>query len=74
MERPNVLQFIIEKDEMGGYSAHAIKYAIHTQGETLDETVKNIHEAVHCHFDDEGIVSPFSNQIPIMINFESTIK
>lgn len=72
MNKPNLLQFIIEKDKEGGYSAHAINFPIHTQGATLDETVKNIHEAVNCHFNEEDIVSPFVGQIPILINFEST--
>jgi predicted RNase H-like HicB family nuclease len=67
MEKPRVLQFIIQAED-GGYSASAVGYSIYTQGETLDETIKNIKEAVSCHFDDENTASPY--QPPIMVNFE----
>ena len=36
----------------GGYTASALGYGIHTQGESLEELRRNIREAVECHFDE----------------------
>lgn len=69
-KRPNLVQVIIYKSAEGGYYAKAVNYSIHTQGETLDETVANITEAVECHFGDDSIESPY--KIPILVNFEVT--
>ena len=66
MKLPKVIQFFIQSAEEGGYFAEAIGYSIYTQGETLDETVKNIKEAVACHFDEDE-THKFS--VPITINF-----
>ena len=35
-----------------GYSASALGYGIHTQGDSLEEIRRNVKEAVDCHFDD----------------------
>jgi predicted RNase H-like HicB family nuclease len=53
MKKPELLQFIIQPDEQGGFTAAAVGYSIYTQGETVDETIKNIREAVNCHFFEE---------------------
>lgn len=50
MKMPNVIQFFIQNAPEGGYTALAVGYSIYTQGETLDETLDNIKEAVACHF------------------------
>ena len=45
--------FEVSEDEVdGGYSASAIGYGIHTEGETIDEVRRNIREAVDCYFDE----------------------
>ena len=45
--------FEVTEDEAdGGYSASAVGYSIHTQGDTLGEIRRNVKEAVDCHFDD----------------------
>ena len=45
--------FEITEDEMdGGYSANALGYGIHTQGESVEEIRSNVKEAVDCYFDD----------------------
>lgn len=67
MKQPSFIQFIIRPAEEGGYYAEAIGYSIYTQGETIDEVVHNIREAVTCHFSEEGAISsPF----PILANLE----
>ena len=48
------LMFRVTEDELdGGYSASALGYGIHTQGETLEELHRNIREAVDCYFNPE---------------------
>ena len=48
----------VSEDEVdGGYSASALGYGIHTQGETMDELKANVKEAVDCYFD-EGKAAP----------------
>ncbi len=45
--------FEVTEDETdGGYSASAIGYGIHTQGDSLEEVRSNVREAVDCYFDD----------------------
>ena len=44
--------FEVTEDETdGGYSASAIGYGIHTQGDSLEEVRNNVREAVDCYFD-----------------------
>ena len=66
MKMPRVLQFFIQNSEEGGYTAEAVGYSIYTQGETLDEVVGNIKEAVECHFGED---KKFDPSTPIMVNF-----
>ena len=44
---------VTEDDVGGGYSASALGFGIHTQGDSLDEIRRNIKEAVDCYFDDK---------------------
>jgi len=45
--------FEVREDEAdGGYTASALGYGIHTQGETLEELRAMIKDAVSCYFDD----------------------
>lgn len=44
---------VIEDEVDGGYSASAIGYGIHTQGETIEEIRENVREAFECYFDRE---------------------
>lgn len=49
----NEIIFLIEEEPEGGYIARALGEGVFTEGETLEETKKNIREAVDCHFDEE---------------------
>lgn len=50
--------FEVTEDEVdGGYSATALGYAIHTQGDSVDEIRRNVKEAVDCYFD-ESMLRP----------------
>lgn len=45
--------FEVTEDEVdGGYSASALGYGIHTEGDTIEEVRVNIKEAVDCYFDE----------------------
>ena len=45
--------FEVTEDEAdGGYSASALGYGIHTQGDSVEEIRSNVKEAVDCYFDD----------------------
>ena len=45
--------FEVTEDELdGGYSASALGYGIHTQGDSLEEIRSNVKDAVSCYFDD----------------------
>ena len=44
--------FEVSEDEIdGGYSASALGFGIHTDGETIEELRRNVREAVDCYFD-----------------------
>ena len=48
--------FEVSEDELdGGYSASAVGFGIHTQGDTEEELRRNVREAVDCHFDDSMV-------------------
>lgn len=62
----NMIQFYIQADNDGGYTAEAVGHAIYTQGDTLDETVANIREAVECHFDTK---EEKNRRMPVAVSF-----
>jgi predicted RNase H-like HicB family nuclease len=44
----------VREDEAdGGYTASALGYGIHTQGETLEELRSMVKDAVNCYFDEK---------------------
>jgi len=49
----NEIIFLIEEAPEGGYTARALGESIFTEGETFDETKRNIKEAVECHFEED---------------------
>ena len=54
----NEIIFEVREDEAdGGYTASALGYGIHTQGNTLEELRAMVKDAVHCYFD-ETMQSP----------------
>lgn len=45
------LIFLVDEDVDGGYCARALGEAIFTEGDTREELIQNIRDAVRCHFD-----------------------
>ncbi len=41
---------VIEDEINGGYSASALGYGIHTEGETVEELRRKVKETVDCYF------------------------
>ena len=47
--------FEVHEDEAdGGYTASALGYGIHTQGDTLEELRAMVRDAVQCYFDESN--------------------
>lgn len=47
--------FEVHQDEVdGGYTASALGFGIHTQGDTLEELRAMVKDAVACYFDDSS--------------------
>jgi len=45
--------FEMREDEVdGGYTANALGYGIHTQGDTVEELRAMVKDAVRCYFDE----------------------
>lgn len=48
----NEIIFEVREDEVdGGFTASALGYGIHTQGDTLEELRTMVKDAVKCYFD-----------------------
>jgi hypothetical protein len=45
--------FEVLEEATGGYSANALGYGIHTQGDGLEDLRANVREAVGCYFENE---------------------
>jgi predicted RNase H-like HicB family nuclease len=54
------IKFIVEEAEEGGYIASAVGYSIFTQGETMEELMLMIEDAIKCHFDVDELPKSFS--------------
>ena len=48
------LIFEVLEDPAGGFTARALGFGIHTQGETEEELKKQVREAVDCYFDESA--------------------
>lgn len=46
--------FEILEDPTGGYTAAALGFGIHTQGETVEDLKIQLRDAVKCYFDDSS--------------------
>ena len=52
MSKTEIIFEVTEDEVDGGYSASALGYGIHTQGDGVEEIRRNVREAVDCHFDE----------------------
>ena len=50
----NEIIFEVREDEVdGGFTASALGYGIHTEGETMEGLRNSVREAVDCYFDEK---------------------
>lgn len=71
MQLQQTIKSFIRPGEQSGYIAECFEVAVVTQGETLDEVVKNLREAISLHLEGEnpadfGLVA----QPSILVTFE----
>ena len=52
MSSTEIIFEVSEDESDGGYSASALGYGIHTQGDSIEELRHNVKEAVDCYFDE----------------------
>ncbi len=45
--------FQVEEAPEGGFEAHALGHAIHTEADTMEELRTMVLDAVRCHFDED---------------------
>lgn len=50
----NEIIFLVQEAAEGGYEARALSESIFTEADTLPELREMVHDAVACHFEDEG--------------------
>ncbi|RCJ21646.1 hypothetical protein A6S26_22955 [Nostoc sp. ATCC 43529] len=75
MELKQNIRAVIHLGEQYGYVAECLEVSVVTQGETLDEVVHNLREAVALHLEDEdptqfGLVDKPS----LMVTFELQLE
>jgi predicted RNase H-like HicB family nuclease len=62
--------FEVREDEVdGGYTAHALGYGIHTQGDTVEELRAMVKDAVRCYFDETWRLRRLSGSILCAMKF-----
>lgn len=54
MQLQQTIKSFIRPGEQSGYVAECLEISVVTQGETLDEVVQNLTEAVSLHLEDEN--------------------
>ena len=52
MSASEIIFEVTEDETDGGYSASALGYGIHTQGDSVEDIRRNVREAVDCYFDE----------------------
>ena len=52
MSASEIIFEVVEDELDGGYSATALGFGIHTEGESIEELRRNDREAMECYFDE----------------------
>jgi len=69
--RRNVIQIILYPGNESGYVAECVNLPVVTQGQTIDDTVKNMKEALALHFEDENPEElDFAPNAPLIVSME----
>ena len=71
MAKRYTIQAVIRPGDESGYVAECIDLAVVTQGRTLDETVKNLREALQLHLEGEDLTEMgLAPDPPLMVTME----
>ncbi len=69
--RRNVIQIIVYPGNEGGYVAECVTLPVISQGATIDETVKNMQEALALHMEGESLEEMgLAPNAPLMVSME----
>ncbi|MCY3640572.1 MAG: 2-oxoisovalerate dehydrogenase [Gammaproteobacteria bacterium] len=52
MSKTEIIFEVTEDEVDGGYSASALGYGIHTQGDCVEDVRRNVRDAIDCYFDE----------------------
>ncbi len=65
------IQAVIYPGDESGYVAECVNLAVVTQGQTLDETVQNLREAILLHLEGEDMAElGLAPHPPVMVSLE----
>ncbi|MCC9077602.1 type II toxin-antitoxin system HicB family antitoxin [Litorilinea aerophila] len=71
MKQRYTIQAVIYPGEERGYVAECLNLAVVTQGETLDETVRNLREAIQLHLEGENLTDlGLAPHAPVVVTME----
>ena len=71
MAKRYTIPAVIHPGDESGYVAECIDLAVVTQGRTLDETVKNLREALQLHLEGEDLTEMgLAPDPPLMVTME----
>jgi predicted RNase H-like HicB family nuclease len=71
MTQRYTIQAVIYPGDESGYVAECLNLAVVTQGKTLDETVKNLREAIQLHLEGEDLQElGLAPNPPVLITME----
>ncbi|MEH1965848.1 type II toxin-antitoxin system HicB family antitoxin [Nostoc sp.] len=75
MELKQNIRAVIHPGEQHGYVAECLEVSVVTQGETLDEVVHNLREAVALHLEDEDPIQfGLVDKPSLMVTFELQLE
>lgn len=73
LPRRDVIHAVVHADQ-DAFTAACLEIAAVTQGKTLDEVVRNLHEVVALYFEDEDLAEMgFSNRLRLQVIFEAPL-
>ena len=71
MQLQQTIKSFIRLGEQSGYVAECLEISVITQGETLDEVVQNLKDAVSLHLEDENLAEfGLIDNPSILVTFE----
>ena len=71
MSLQHTIKAVVRRGEDSGYIAECLEVAVVTQGDTLDELMQNLREAVGLHLDGEDLASlGLAPQPTVVVTYE----